>query len=67
MQSPFTKVKPSDSFIQIVIIFSLGLDCNLDKDLSKDVRDNQLVKNKNTREYLQLYIPNNHELYTRYP
>jgi len=34
----------------------LGSGCNLGKDLSKDRRVNQLVKHKNTRVYLQLYI-----------
>ena len=34
----------------------LGLDCNLGKDLSKSRRDDQLVKHKDTRLYLQLCI-----------
>ena len=39
----------------------LGSGCNLDKDLRKNRRDNQLVKHKNTRLYLLLYILINHE------
>ena len=35
----------------------LGSDCNLDKDLSREVRMSQLVKHKDTGLYLQLYIP----------
>ena len=34
----------------------LGSCCNLDKDLSKDRENDQLVKYKDTRLYLQLYI-----------
>ena len=34
----------------------LGSDCNLDKNLSKKVGMSQLVKCKDTRLYLQLYI-----------
>ena len=41
---------PSSSFI-----FKLGSGCNLDKDLSKSERDNQLVKHKDIRLYLLLY------------
>ena len=39
----------------------LGLDCNLDKDLSKSEGDNQLVKHKDIGLYLQLYISIDHE------
>jgi len=35
----------------------LGSGCNLDKNLSKSRRDNQLVNYKDTKLYLQLYIP----------
>ena len=34
----------------------LGSGCNLDKDLRKNKRNDQLVKCKNTRLYLLLYI-----------
>ena len=34
----------------------LGLDCNLGKDLRKDKRNDQLVKHKDIRLYLLLYI-----------
>jgi len=44
----------------------LGLDCNLDKDLSKSKGDNKLVKYKYTELYLQLYISNDHEERKRY-
>jgi len=37
----------------------LGSDCNLDKDLSKNGEDSQLVKHKDTGLYLYLFI--NHE------
>ena len=43
----------------------LSLSCNLDKDLSKSRGDNPLVKHKNTRLYLQLYIPIDHEEYIK--
>ena len=43
----------------------LGSDCNLGKDLSKDERNNQLVKCKDTKLYLQLYIPIDHKEYIR--
>jgi len=39
----------------------LGSDCNLDKDLKKDKKNDQLVKCKDTRLYLLLYIPIYHE------
>jgi len=39
----------------------LGLDCNLDKDLSKEVGLSQLVKHKDTGLYLWLYISNDHD------
>jgi len=39
----------------------LNSSCNLDKDLKKDRENNQLVKHKNTRLYLQLYIPNDYK------
>ena len=39
----------------------LGSGCNLGKDLSKSRRDDQLVKHKNTRLYLLLYISNDHK------
>ena len=39
----------------------LGLGCNLDKDLNKSRRDDQLVKHKDTKLYLLLYIPNDYE------
>ena len=35
---------------------TLGSDCNLSKDLSKDKRDGQLVKYKDIELYLLLYI-----------
>ena len=35
----------------------LSLGCNLGKDLSKEVEMSQSVKLKDTRLYLQLYIP----------
>ena len=41
----------------------LGLGCNLGKDLSKNERNNQLVKHKDIGLYLQLYIPNDYEEY----
>ena len=43
----------------------LGSDYNLGKDLSKDERNNQLVKCKDTELYLQLYIPIDHKEYIR--
>ena len=45
----------------------LDLGCNLDKDLSKDEGDNQLIKCKNTGLCLQLYIPSNYEKRKRCP
>ena len=39
----------------------LGLGCNLDKYLSKRIGMSQLVKYKDTRLYLQLYILIDHE------
>jgi len=45
----------------------LGLSCNLDKDLSKEEADNQLVKCKDKSLYLQLYIPSNYEERKRHP
>jgi len=39
----------------------LGLDYNLSKNLRKNRRDDQLVKHKDTRMYLLLYIPSDHE------
>ena len=44
----------------------LGLGYNLDKDLSKNKKNNQLVKHKNTEQYLQLYISNNYKEYMKY-
>ena len=41
--------------------FKLGSSCNLGKDLSKRYGLSQLVKHKDTEQYLQLYIPINHE------
>jgi len=41
--------------------YKLGSGCNLDKDLSKSRRYNQLVKCKDTGLYLLLYIPNDYE------
>ena len=38
-----------------------GSGCNLGKDLSREVEMSQLVKHKNTRLYLQLYIPIDNE------
>jgi len=43
----------------------LGSGCNLGKDLSKSRGDDQLVKHKNTRLYLQLYILIDHEEYIK--
>jgi len=43
----------------------LGSGCNLGKDLSKNGRNNQLVKYKDTGLYLQLYIYIDHEEYIR--
>jgi len=40
----------------------LGSGCNLGKDLSKSRGDDQLVKHKDTGLYLQLYIPNDHDV-----
>jgi len=39
----------------------LGLDCNLNKGLSKDEEDDQLVKCKDTGLYLQLYISSDYK------
>ncbi len=39
----------------------LGSGCNLDKNLSKNGKDDQLVKYKDTELYLQLYIPIDYE------
>ena len=39
----------------------LGSGCNLGKDLSKRIGICQLVKYKDTRLYLQLYIPIDHK------
>jgi len=39
----------------------LSSDYNLSKNLRKDRRDDQLVKHKDTRLYLLLYIPSDHE------
>ena len=43
----------------------LGSECNLGKNLSKDERNNQLVKCKDIELYLQLYIPIDHKEYIR--
>jgi len=43
----------------------LGSGCNIGKDLSKSKGLSQLVKCKNTRVYLQLYIPKDHMLLVR--
>ena len=45
----------------------LSLGCNLSKSLSKNRRDDQLVKCKNTELYLYLYIFNNYKERKRYP
>jgi len=39
----------------------LQLDYNLGKDLSKNKKDDQLVKHKDIESYLQLYMSNNYE------
>ena len=39
----------------------LGSGYNSDKDLSLKGRNNQLVKHRDTRLYLQPYIPKSHE------
>ena len=39
----------------------LGLGCNLDKDLRKNKRNDQLIKYKDTRLYLLLYILIDHK------
>jgi len=39
----------------------LQLDYNLGKDLSKNKKDDQLVKHKDIELYLQLYMSNNYE------
>ena len=44
----------------------LGSGCNLDKDLRKDKKNDQLVRHKDTGLYLQLYIPSDHEKRKRY-
>ena len=41
----------------------LGSDCNLGKNLSRNRELSQLVKHKDTREYLQLYISIDHKVY----
>ena len=38
-----------------------GSGCNLGQDLSKNERDNQLIKYKDISHYLLLYIPNDYE------
>jgi len=45
--------------------FKLGSDFNLGKDLSKSEGRSQLVKHKDIRVYLQLYIPKDHILLLR--
>ena len=39
----------------------LGSDYNLSKKLRKNRKDDQLVKHKDIRMYLPLYIPRDHE------
>jgi len=58
---------PTNSYIQVEIKEELsynpklGLDCKLSKDLKKNRRDDQLVKHKDIRLYLLIYIPSNHK------
>ena len=39
----------------------LGLDYNLDKDLSKEGKNDQIIKYKDIDFYLQLFISNDYE------
>ena len=45
----------------------LDSSCNLDKDLSKSKKDDQLVKHKDTGLYLLLYISTDHKGRKRCP
>ena len=45
----------------------LDSSCNLDKDLSKSKKDDQLVKHKDTGLHLLLYIPTDYKGRKRYP
>ena len=64
-----TLVDYQASYYRVTICYDpkLSSGYNLDKDLSKDKEDEQLVKCKNTGLYLQLYILNYHEERERCP
>ena len=51
----------ADYLQQVCYNLKLGSGCNLGKDLSKDRRDDQLVKHKNIGLYLLLYISSDHK------
>ena len=63
LESYCTSVLDFYSFIFLYrkTFLTIGMCCNLDKDLSKKVEISQLVKYKDTGLYLKLYIPIDHE------
>ena len=61
----FKQMMGLESMTDICYDLQLSSGCNLGKDLSKEQRNDQLVKYKDTEQYLQLYIPSDYEEYVQ--